>query len=127
MDNPLSQAGAEAIKQVVEWVKAGGSMAAAEAPEIARQYLAYQTIKESVQAACAGMLFVSFAALCAYSIKREFYPKDGHEDDWAPGVVCGGMGSVFCFAITIMEALDVFKIIVAPKIVLIEGLTNLIR
>lgn len=126
MNDKLQNAGAEAIKQLMEWLKQGGEFVAAQAPDLARQVLAYDLTVASICSVLSAIVCACCAWIAVVCIRKINQSSD-IEEGWTLGaVVCVffGAGS---FIAMLRYLFVVLKINIAPKLYLIERMAELLK
>lgn len=123
MKETLGQASAEAVKQLMAWLKAGGEYVGAQAPDIARQYLAWRWWEAVMGIGLGVILILVCVVFWIIAIKQPLNNGDTGTGFGVAGFIslCAGIG------ITAANAYTLVQVTVAPKIVLIEGLQRMVR
>jgi len=124
MESPLEQASAKTIEEVLGWVRESKGFVLDQAPDLAQQYLAWYKISHWIWAAVCGVLFLIFllGVYSEFSGNKEGSlagPKD------ESGKNCVVVLSLISVGFGLVNAFALAKVYVAPKIVLLEGLSKL--
>lgn len=133
MDNPLNQATAEAIHQVITWAKQGGQFVQNQAPDLARQYLAYVAVSAWLQVLCPLMFMAVFGSICAAGLVVLYRTPPTELTEQLIGLLTTVSGMLFIGAtlVFLLVGFDgistLLRIHYAPKIVLMDGLARMFR
>lgn len=103
-----------------------------EAPEVAREYIAWQvvsgfTMSVPLLLASAVAVAVSVKAYRTWSKERVEIEKTWERGDWEVGCVFALIAACVLFASAVGVCKRSFKALVAPRIVLIEGIKEVVR
>lgn len=97
-----------------------------EAPEVAREYLRWRVVDSSIDAALAlgaALLLVWFGF---YAWKKEKADR-GCDLSWGMAAFVAGTFGAFLVAVAIHNCMPAVKALVAPRIVILEGIKEVVR
>ena len=114
----------EVLAKALEAATSTGNFVVDQAPDVVKQLLMYKTFEQS--AYLLGFLLLGTLLLSA-SVK--FWNNSVKEDDgvYVPMFLISAVGGVISSSLAFATALDLAKILLAPKIFLIEYAANLIK
>ena len=117
----LEEAGAQAIAELTKWIKGGVELGVQQAPEVARQYLVWYQAEATL-----GLIFGVILLGCATIAWAGKKPDEewGDNEGKLITLIAGLVGGTIA---TIVNLMNLVQVIVAPKIVLLEKLTQLMR
>ena len=104
----------------------------AEAPEVAREYIAWQVVRGftlSIPLLLASAVFfaISVKAYRTWSEERVAIEKDWERGDWGVGCVFALAAACVLFGVAVISCESSVKALVAPRIVLIEGIKEVVK
>lgn len=107
------------LLEMVKLLETAKDFAMAQAPEICREVIKYNTVM--------GGLWLSSAVvfgLVAYKWGRKVFKNEEHSDAFVPVTIISGFLSILIFAVNIS---DFIKVLFAPKLYLIEYFASLVQ
>lgn len=116
--------GQEAVGEIIEWTKGAKDFVSEQAPELVREVLAWGFWSHAIWAIACGLgvtLFVLVAIICA----RAFSKTDN--DDYVGGALVGMIGALIIGVFLVCNVIDMFYVVIAPRVYLLEYLKGLVK
>jgi hypothetical protein len=128
-ENVLMKASAEAIQEVMKYVKATAEFTIEQAPDIARQFLLYEWTQAWIfmgTFAVIGVSLTIFGRWLWTQGKKEVC-QDSFDNSGCRffGIALGVIGPLMIFIGAVQNALTLIKISMAPKVYLLTELSKL--
>lgn len=127
--NVLQDALATMITKSIQGVDSAVMFFGKELPEVIQQVLLWEFCKHSLLAVILFCIPVAFFVILSKWIKKGL-PKDHYGntgEEYHAYCAFGGVLSVIAFAFAINQVLDVVKIVVAPKLYLIQYVAEMFK
>jgi len=135
-ENELKQRAMRSAGNLLKWIEDAGEFVMREAPEVARQYVAWVQLDAAINAAIGLFLVLAFAAFARWTWKRHVaaseaekdrkdeghYYRDRYDGGWAAGFFLSLGAGLICLCISINFVQTFAKCQVAPKVVVLEWL-----
>lgn len=123
--NTLQQVAAEGLQQAIELLKAAGSEAAQQIPDVARQYVHFKIADACIDTALATFVIVLARAIWKRAEKHE---RESWMDDTKP-VLCVVSCVLFAFGVfgAAVSVTQLAKAAIAPKVLILEKADQLVR
>lgn len=122
-DKTYDELKAEALAKVLNAAQATGDFVLEQAPQVIKQLLVYNAVEKGVVIAA----LIAVICGCLYGVKKCIGWLKDTDGASLVGVVILSIAALGCSWGVVSNALDLIKILVAPKVWLLEYAASLVR
>lgn len=125
MNEQTQQALNDFVTQAIGAAKAGAAWTAEQSPLLVQEWLRWYLADHAISAGIFLAVLVPLALVC-----RSWWRKADWEygpDEYAAGIIVCSIGVCVCAVGAVVNGMGVAKVLVAPRVVVIEGLASWLR